>query len=51
VRILLRPETRDRFASIGAEPVGSTREELANEIKAEVARMGKVIREAGIQEK
>ena len=51
VRILQRPETRDRFASIGAEPVGSTREELASEIRAEIARMGKVIREAGIQEK
>ena len=50
-RILLRPDTRDRFASIGAEPVGSTRDELTAEIKAEVARMGKVIREAGIQEK
>jgi tripartite-type tricarboxylate transporter receptor subunit TctC len=50
-RILARPETRDRFASIGAEPVGSTREELAAEIKAEIARMGKVIREAGIQER
>ena len=50
-RILSRPETRDRFASIGAEPVGSTREELAAEIRAEITRMGKVIREAGIQEK
>lgn len=50
-RILQRPDTRDRFAGIGAEPVGSTREELAAEIKAEVARMGKVIREAGIQER
>ncbi len=51
VRILQRPETRERFASIGAEPVGSTRDALTAEIKAEVARMGKVIREAGIQEK
>ncbi len=51
VRILSRPDTRDRFAGIGAEPVGSTREELAAAIKAEVARMGKVIREAGIQER
>lgn len=51
VRILQRPEIRERFASIGAEPVGSTRDELTAEIKAEVARMGKVIREAGIQEK
>lgn len=51
VRVLSRPDTRDRFASIGAEPVGSTREELAAEIKAELARMGRVIREAGIQER
>lgn len=50
-RVLQRQESRDRFVSIGAEPVGSTREELAAEIKAEVARMGKVIREAGIQER
>lgn len=51
VRVLQRPESRDRFASIGAEPVGSTPEQLTAEIKAEVARMGKVIREAGIQER
>ena len=51
VRILQRPETRERFASIGTDAVGSKPEQLAAEIKAEVARMGKVIREAGIQEK
>ena len=51
VRVLQRPEARDRFASIGAEPVGSTPEQLTAEIKAEIARMGKVIREAGIQER
>lgn len=51
VRVLQRPESRDRFAGIGAEPVGSTPEQLTAEIKAEIARMGKVIREAGIQER
>lgn len=51
VRILQRPESRDRFAGIGSEPVGSTPAQLAAEIKAEIARMGKVIREAGIQER
>ena len=51
VRVLQRPESRERFASIGTEAAGSTPPELAAEIKAEVARMGKVIREAGIQEK
>ena len=51
VRVVQRPESRIRFAGIGAEPVGSTPEQLTAEIKAEIARMGKVIREAGIQER
>jgi tripartite-type tricarboxylate transporter receptor subunit TctC len=51
VRVLQRPETRDRFASMGAEPVGGTPEQLTAEIKSEITRMGKVIREAGIQER
>lgn len=51
VRVLHRPESRERFASVGADPVGSTPAQLAAAIKEEVARMGKVILEAGIQEK
>lgn len=51
VRVLQRRESKERLAGIGAEPVGSTPEQLAGEIKAEIARMGKVIREAGIQER
>jgi tripartite-type tricarboxylate transporter receptor subunit TctC len=51
VRVLQRPESRERLASVGVEPVGSTRAQFATVMKDEVARMGKVIREAGIQEK
>ncbi len=51
VKVLQRVESRERFASIGAEPVGSTPGQLATAIKDEVARMDKVIREAGITEK
>jgi tripartite-type tricarboxylate transporter receptor subunit TctC len=51
VRVLQRPESRERLASIGAEPVGSTRAQFAAVMKDEVARMVKVVREAGIQEK
>lgn len=50
-RVLQRPESRERLAGIGAEPVGSTPAQFAAAIKDEVARMGKVIREAGIQER
>jgi tripartite-type tricarboxylate transporter receptor subunit TctC len=51
VRVLQRPESRERLASVGTEPVGGTRAQFAAVIKDEVERMGKVIREAGIQEK
>jgi tripartite-type tricarboxylate transporter receptor subunit TctC len=51
VRVLQRPESRERLAGIGAEPVGSTPAQFAATITDEVARMGKVIREAGIQER
>jgi tripartite-type tricarboxylate transporter receptor subunit TctC len=50
-QVLQRVESKERFATIGAEPMGTTPGQLATTIKEEVARMGKVIREAGIQEK
>ena len=51
VRVLQRPESKERLASIGAEPVGSTPGQFATAIKDEVTRMDRVIREAGIHEK
>jgi tripartite-type tricarboxylate transporter receptor subunit TctC len=51
VRVLRRPESRERLAGIGAEPMGTTPAQFAAAIKDEVGRMGKVIREAGIEEK
>ena len=49
VRYLHTPEARQRFLAVGAETVGSTPEELAAKVKSEMARMGKVIRDAGIR--
>ena len=51
VRVLQTPESKERFASVGLESVGSTPAQLATAIKEEVARMGKVVKEAGIEEK
>jgi tripartite-type tricarboxylate transporter receptor subunit TctC len=51
VRVLQRPESRKRLEGIGAEPVGSTPSQFAATIQEEVAKMGKIIREAGIQER
>jgi tripartite-type tricarboxylate transporter receptor subunit TctC len=50
VRALNEPGVKDKLASLGVEAVGSTPEEFAAHIKSEMARMGKVIGEAGIRD-
>jgi tripartite-type tricarboxylate transporter receptor subunit TctC len=49
VSVLQEPQVRARLQAFGAEPVGSTPEETEAKIKAEVARMRKVIEAAGIR--
>lgn len=49
VRTLNRAEVKEKFLIAGIEPVGSTPEVLAATVRAEVDRMGKVIRAAGIR--
>jgi tripartite-type tricarboxylate transporter receptor subunit TctC len=48
VRFLHTKEAKERFLDAGAEAVGSTPEEFATVIKAETAKWGKVIKNAGI---
>ena len=49
VRFLKTSEAKERFFAAGSEPVGSSPEELAATIKSERARLGKVIKDAGIR--
>jgi tripartite-type tricarboxylate transporter receptor subunit TctC len=49
VRVLRRPDVKEKFFGNGVEVVGSTPAEFAATINAQVARMGKVIRDAGIR--
>jgi tripartite-type tricarboxylate transporter receptor subunit TctC len=49
VQSLGEPRVRERLHASGAEPVGSTPEQLAAKIESEVARMSKVIKAAGIR--
>ncbi len=49
VRILHSPDVQNRLVADGSEAVGSTPEQFGNHIKSEVAKWGKVIREAGIK--
>jgi tripartite-type tricarboxylate transporter receptor subunit TctC len=47
--IVKSPEVAERFAADGAVPVGSTPQQFAAFLNSEMAKWGKVIREAGIQ--
>ena len=49
VRIMRAPEMRERLAPMGIQPLASTPEEFGEFLKNEVARWGKVVREAGAQ--
>ena len=46
---LKTPAMQERFAKIGAEPVGNTPEEFARYIREETTRWGKLIKERGIK--
>jgi len=49
VKVLVTPQTRERFLAAGAEVVASTPQVLAAEIKAESTRLERVFRDAGIR--
>jgi tripartite-type tricarboxylate transporter receptor subunit TctC len=49
VRALKTPDMREKFASQGFEPAGTAPAEFAAYIKSEIAKWGKVIRDAGIR--
>ncbi len=48
-RYLATPDAAKRLLDAGVEAVGSSPEELARAMKAEMTRLGKVIRDAGIR--
>ena len=49
VRVLSVPDVKEKFFSVGSEVVGSSPEKFAAEIKADINRWSKVIKDAGIQ--
>ncbi|HEY3074017.1 MAG TPA: tripartite tricarboxylate transporter substrate binding protein [Burkholderiales bacterium] len=49
VKALRQPDVSKRLAAEGAEVIGSTPDEFAAHIKSEIARVGKVVRAAGIR--
>ena len=49
VRIVSSPDTKARLIEMGNTPVGSTREEFAAFMKAEIAKWTKIVKEANVQ--
>ena len=49
VKILRAPDMKEKFLAMGAEPVGSSQEQFGAFIKSEMAKWGKVIRDANIK--
>ena len=49
VRVLNRPEVKERFFNTGVGVIGSTPEQFAATLKSEIAKAGKIIRDAGIK--
>ena len=50
VAVLSQPEIRELFLNVGVETVGSTPEQFGAVIRADMTRMAKVIKDAGIRE-
>lgn len=48
-RAIAQPAVRKRLGDIGTDPVGSTPEKLAEQVKTEIARWSSLIRSAGIR--
>ena len=46
---LREPDLRERFGTLGIDPVGNTPDQFAEQIKADLARWGKVVEQAKIR--
>jgi tripartite-type tricarboxylate transporter receptor subunit TctC len=49
VRYLQRPEVKEKFIAAGSETVGSTPDELAALLRADLARFGRLIKDANLR--
>jgi tripartite-type tricarboxylate transporter receptor subunit TctC len=49
VRLVNRPDMKEKFLNAGMETVGGSPDQLAVTVKSEMTRMAKVIKDAGIR--
>ena len=48
-KMMRSPEVREKFATLGVDPVGNTPEEAAEFLRTEIAKSGKIVRDANIK--
>ena len=48
IKIIQSPEFRKRMEDIGAEPIGNTSEQMAQQIRDDTERFGKLVRQANV---
>jgi tripartite-type tricarboxylate transporter receptor subunit TctC len=49
LKILAMPDVRERFLALGVEPLGSTSDEFAHYIRAQMDKWAKVVKDAGVK--
>ena len=49
VQVLSKPDVNEKLLNTGLEVVANSPEQMTDAIKAELSRMGKIIRDAGIK--
>ena len=49
VKIVHEPDVKEKFAALGFDPVANSPEEFTTQIKVEIAKWGKVIKDANIK--
>lgn len=48
-KVLQMPDIRQRLIDLGFDPIGSTPDECAGNIRGEIAKWARVVKEAGIR--
>ena len=48
-KMMRSPEVREKFATLGVDPVGNTPEEAAEFLRTEIAKSGKIVRDANVK--
>ena len=48
-KLSLAPVVQERFTTFGGDPIGGTPEQFAADIKSDIARWAKIVKDSGIK--